>query len=47
MVETPGRIEPCHPETIGEELADLIAELSRAAERLGSRLHPRTAASLA
>ena len=47
MVETPGRIEPCHLETIGEELADLIAELSRAAERLGSRLHPRTAASLA
>ena len=47
MVETPGRIELCHLETIGEELADLIAELSRAAERLGSRLHPRTAASLA
>src|SRR3954453_18167649 len=47
MVETPGRIEPCHLETISEELADLIAELSRAAERLGSRLHPTTAASLA
>src|SRR3954454_13580689 len=47
MVETPGRIEPCHLETMGTELVDLIAELAGAAERLGHRLHPRTAASLA
>src|SRR4051794_10477839 len=46
-IETPGRIEPCYLEAMSPELVDLIAELSRATERLGHRLHPRTAASLA
>lgn len=46
-VETPYRIEPCFLEQIAPELGDLIAELSAASERLGLRLHPRTAASLA
>lgn len=30
---------------MGTELVDLIAELSAASERLGHRLHPRTASS--
>ena len=47
FVETPARIEPCLIEESSEELADLIADLVAAAERLGARLHPRTAASLA
>lgn len=46
-LETPGRIEPCRIEDPNEELADLIADLSAASATLGSRLHPRTAASLA
>ncbi len=47
LVKTPARIEPCLIEESSEELADLIAELVAVAERLGARLHPRTAASLA
>jgi Fic family protein len=45
--ETPSRIEPCFLEQMGPELVDLIAELSAEAERLGRKLHHRTAASLA
>ena len=45
--ETPTRIEPCLLEQISPEIVDLIATLSAAAERLGARLHPHTAASLA
>lgn len=47
LIETPSRIEPCLLEQMGTELVDLIAELSAASERLGHRLHPRTAANLA
>jgi len=46
-VETPYRFEPCLLERIGPELADAIAELSAESERLGRRLHPRTAENLA
>lgn len=41
------RIEPCRLDEPGEEVADVIADLSAAATMLGRRLHPRTAASLA
>lgn len=47
LLETPSRIEPCLLEQTSPELVDLIATLAAAAERLGARLHPRTAASLA
>ena len=47
IAQTPARIEPCLIGESSEELADLIAELVAAAERLGARLHPRTASSLA
>ena len=46
-LEAPSRIEPCLLETVPVGLADLIANLTTAAERLGGRLHPQTAASLA
>lgn len=46
-LETPSRIEPCLLESMPVEITDLIASLSAATERLGGRLHPRTAASLA
>lgn len=45
--ETPYRIEPCFPETIKGELVDLLAELPAAANRLGGRIHEKTARSLA
>lgn len=47
VLEVPSRIEPCLLEQMGTELVDLIAEVSAASERLGHRLHPRTAANLA
>jgi Fic family protein len=46
-LETPSRIEPCLFEAVPVGLADLIANLTAAAERLGGRLHSQTAASLA
>lgn len=46
-VETPDRIEPCLPEDIPGLITDLVADISGSARELGSRLHPRTAASLA
>lgn len=47
LLETPARIEPCLLTESSEEVADLIADLAASSERLGARLHPRTAASLA
>lgn len=47
LLETPTRIEPCLLEQTSAEIVDLIATLSAVAERLGARLHPHTAASLA
>lgn len=47
LAETPYRFEPCLLEQIGPELADTIADLSAESERLGNRLHPRTAETLA
>lgn len=47
LPETPSRIEPCLLEQTSPEIVDLIATLSAAAERLGARVHPQTAASLA
>jgi Fic family protein len=45
--ETPSRIEPCFLDEVGPEIIDLVAALSGAAQSLGSRLHPRSAAGLA
>ena len=47
LAETPYRFEPCLLEQISPELADTIADLSAESERLGNRLHPRTAETLA
>lgn len=46
-IETPYRIEPCLLENIPIAITDLIANLTASSERLGGRLHPHTAASLA
>ncbi len=43
----PSRLEPCLVEEPNGRLLDLLTELPVAAQRLGVRLHPRTAASLA
>lgn len=45
--ETVHRIEPTRLPHPPEAVADLVAELSAASARLGSSLHPRTAANLA
>lgn len=45
--EAPSRLKPCLLPTIPVAIADLIADLTAAAERLASRLHPRTAENLA
>ena len=45
--EPVSRIEPCFLENAGGALLDLLAEIPAAASRLGARLHPKTAASLA
>jgi Fic family protein len=47
ITETPPRIEPCLPDSLDPEIVDLIAALAASAEKLGNRLHPKTAASLA
>jgi Fic family protein len=44
--ETPARIEPCQLEAFPPSLADLVSEVIARATALGSRLHPRSAASL-
>jgi Fic family protein len=46
-LESPYRMEPTLLVDAGGELLDLLAQLPAAAGRLGSRLHPATAASLA
>jgi Fic family protein len=46
-LETPAGIEPCLLEQYPSSLADVIAELIAATSKLGERLHPATAASLA
>lgn len=46
-METPYRIEPCLLENIPVGIADLIANLTTSTEKIGSRLHPQTASSLA
>ena len=46
-IETPARIEPCFLEQAKGELLDLLAALPAATAKLGARLHPKTAASLA
>lgn len=46
-IETPLRIEPCFPEEISPQMADLISELTAATGKLGNRLHKTTALSLA
>ncbi len=46
-MEMPSRIEPTRLENPPEAIADLTAELSAAAAKLGRALHPRTAAQLA
>lgn len=45
--ETPYRIEPCVLEEVRGELLDMLAEIPQAASALASKLHPKTAASLA
>lgn len=45
--ETPGRIEPCLLDETPPAILDLVAGISSAAERLGGRLHPKSAANLA
>jgi len=45
-VETPARIEPCELAQYPAPLADRISEVVALATILGSKLHPRTAASL-
>jgi Fic family protein len=45
--ESPYRIEPTQLVDVSGELLDLLAQLPAAAGRLGARLHPATAASLA
>jgi hypothetical protein len=47
QVESPQRIEPTRLEEISEPVSDALAALSTASARLGSALHPRTAAHLA
>lgn len=45
--ETPARLEPTRLEDVGTDIADVVAELSAAAETLGKGLHPAAAANLA
>jgi Fic family protein len=46
-LETPFRIEPALLDDFPAHLADLVAETTKSASRLGNTLHPKTAASLA
>ncbi len=47
LSEAVSRIEPCLLDEARGTLLDLLAEIPAAASRLGARLHPKTAASLA
>ncbi len=44
---TPSRMEPCMLDATGPDIVDLVADLSAASNKLGSRLHPQSAAGLA
>ncbi len=46
-IESPGRIEPCILDDVPPEIIDLVGELIQSADRLGLKLHPRSAGSLA
>lgn len=46
-METIYRLEPCFPEAVSGEILDLVAEVARKSESLGSRLDPHAARSLA
>ena len=46
-IESVQRIEPARLEEMPEAIANVVAELSAAAAKLGHALHPRTAANLA
>jgi len=46
-LESPSRIEPCQLPHYSEGLADLVSGVRVEATRLGARLHPRSAQSLA
>jgi Fic family protein len=46
-IESVQRIEPARLEDVPEAISDLVAELAAASAKLGSALHPRTAANLA
>lgn len=46
-IESVQRIEPARIEEPGEAISDAVADLTAAAARLGSTLHPMTAANLA
>ena len=46
MKEPPARIDPCLLDAVGTEIINLVASLSAAAQGLGTRLHPRSAAGL-
>ena len=45
--ESPERIEPTRLEEISEPISDAMTTLSAESAKLGSALHPRTAANLA
>lgn len=47
ILEATSRIEPCFPEAYPASLADVIADLVSASAKLGARLHPTSATSLA
>ena len=48
LEEMPSRIEPCSfGDNIPSQIADLTASLADATTKLGNRLHPEAAASLA
>jgi Fic family protein len=47
QIETPQRIEPARLEEISEPISDALAALSTHSAKLGSSLHPSTAAHLA
>jgi Fic family protein len=47
MLETPQRMEPARLEDVPEAISDLVVEIARAATKLETALHPKTAASLA
>jgi hypothetical protein len=40
-------MEPCMLDATGPDIVDLVADLSAASNKLGSRLHPQSAAGLA